>query len=160
MNAFVKMARLAEIAALVVIIFATAMVVKAWELLPDSLYAPLGLAGDQLVIIGGKTILLWIMLGMFAVYLLLTVFMRFHRIYSYPVKIRPYNRENQQALLKSYLSLLKFEMTCILAYFVCVLVYSTIRAQSLWFDAWFVILVVFILGITTSGYYILAHRYK
>ncbi|MFZ5974306.1 MAG: hypothetical protein ACOYU3_02710 [Bacillota bacterium] len=160
MNAFVKMARFAETAALVMLIFAMAMIVKAWELLPDSLYAPLGLAGDHLVVIGGRTILLWIMLGMFAVYLLLSVFMRFHRIYSYPVKIRPYNRETQQVLLKSYLSLLKFELTCILAYFVCLIVYSTIRAQSLWFDAWFILLVVFLLGITTGGYYVLAHRYK
>ena len=160
MNAFEKLARLAEIAALGVIIFAMAMVVKAWEILPDSVYAPLGLSGDHLVAIGGKTFLLWIVLGMFSVYLLLSVFMRFHRLYSYPVKIRPYNRETQQVLLKSFISMLKFELTCILAYFICVILFSTIHEQSLWFDGWFAAFIVLILGITTGGYYALAKKYK
>lgn len=160
MNAFVKLAQLAEIAAMGVIVCATAMVVKAWEILPDSLYAPLGLAHARPVAIGGKEFLLWVMLGMFAVYLLLSVFMRFHRLYSYPVKIRPYNREAQQALLKSYLSLIKFELTCICAYTIAVILFFTLLEESLWFDIWFALLVACVLGATTGGYYYLAHKHK
>lgn len=160
MKAFVKMARAAEIGALIVLMSASAMVVRGWEILPDSVYAPVGLEGDHLVPIGGKSILLWVTLGMYAVYLLLSVFMRFHRLYSYPVKIMPHNRETQQALLKSFLSFLKLEMTSTLAYFMSVILFSTIRGQLLWFDAWFALLVAVLLGGTTAGYYVLAHKYE
>ena len=160
MNAFVKLARLAEIAAMGVIVAAMAMVVKAWEILPDTLSAPLGPGGGRPVVIGSKEFLLWILLGIFAVYLLLSVFMRFHRLYGYPVKIRPYNREAQQALLKSYISLLKFELTCIGAYLIAVILFSTLLGRSLWFDMWFVLLVACVLGSTTGGYYLLAHKHK
>jgi len=79
MKTYVRLARAAEIAALGVVISAMAMVARGWELLPDQLTAPMGAAGERLVAIGGKAFLLWLMLAMLAVYLLLSVFMRFHR---------------------------------------------------------------------------------
>lgn len=160
MNAFVKLANIAEIAAMGVIVCTMAMVVKAWEILPDSLSAPTGSGGGHTAVIGGKEFLLWVMLAMFAVYLLLSVFMRFHRLYGYPVKIRPHNRKAQQALLKSYFSLLKFELTCIFAYIITVILFSTLLDQSLWFDVWFVLLVASLLGTTTGGYFFLANKHK
>jgi len=80
MKTYVQLARAAEIAALGVVISAMAMVARGWELLPEQLTVPMGTAGERLVAIGGKAFLLWLMLAMLAVYLLLSVFMRFHRL--------------------------------------------------------------------------------
>lgn len=160
MKTYVQLARAAEIAALGVVISAMAMVARGWELLPEQLTVPMGTAGERLVAIGGKAFLLWLMLAMLAVYLLLSVFMRFHRLYSYPVRISPQNRENQQQLLKSFISLLKLELTALLAYFICVILLGSIRAYAAWFDLWFFLMAAFIMGVTAGSYFWLAWRYR
>jgi hypothetical protein len=159
-KAFVQLARIAEIITLGVVITTMTLVVKGWEVLPEYIYAPFGSIEGRWVDIGSKTMLLWMMLGMFFVYLLLSVFMRFHRLYSYPVRIRPANRQNQQLLLKSFFSLLKLELTTILAYSIFSILMCTIRRYCLWADAWLIALVFLILSATVGIYLFLARRYK
>lgn len=145
-KAFVMLANMLEVITLGLIVTITAVSVRVWQIWPSVVDA------SRSGILSDKLTLLWLLIIMFSTYFLLSVYMRFYSLYRFPVKIRPYNRQDQQTLLKSFVSFVKFELVLLLFSIIFNNVWQVVIGDSFWSDVYFIVIVFVLIIITAIAY--------
>ena len=150
-------ARLAEIGAMLQLVFAMATVVQAWDRLPHTIYLPSGIHG-QSVVLGEKWLLMIPLLLLFLLYFLLTLYMRFYRLYRYPVPITERNRDHQILLLKGFFSYAKFVVAMPITYSIYVMLSVSLFDRPLWWNWELIAAELLLLACTALGYRWIARK--
>ncbi len=146
MRAFVMLANMLEVITLGLIVTITAVSVRVWQIWPSVADA------SRSPMLSDKLTLLWLLIIMFLIYFLFSVYMRFYALYRFPVKIRPYNRQDQQTLLKSFVSFVKFELVLLLFSIILNNVWQVVIGNSIWLDVYSFVIILVLIIITAIVY--------